>query len=134
MKRAVRKLRSGKARGVCCIQEEMVKAGGHTMVQWLKEVLDVAWKSGKTPPQEWREAIIIPIPKKGCKAECGNFRGISLLSVVGKVYARIVSDRVKVLTDELVMDHNQFAYIETHHVQLAICTLSLRRPIETMEG
>ena len=86
----------------CGIQVERVKAGGYTMVQWLK-VLNVVWRSGKTP-QEWREAIIIPIYKKGCRTECSNYRGISLLSVVGKIYARIVSDRLKVLTNALVMD------------------------------
>ena len=96
-------MKSGKAGGVCGIQVEMVKAGGYTMVQWLKEVLNVVWRSGKTP-QEWRDAIIIPIHKKGCRTECGNYRGISLLSVVGKIYARIVSDRSKVLTNALVMD------------------------------
>ena len=40
-------------------------------------VCDVALRSGKTP-QEWREAIIIPIHKKGCRADCGNYRGICL--------------------------------------------------------
>ena len=34
--------------------------------------------------------LIIPIYKKGCRTECGNYRGIGLLSVVGKIYARIV--------------------------------------------
>ena len=63
----------------------------------------MAWKSGKTP-QDRTEAIIIPIHKKDCRAECGNDRGISLLNVVRKVYARIVSDGVKILMDELVMD------------------------------
>ena len=68
----MRKLKKGESRG--CMRHSSrdgVKAGGHTMVQWLKEVLDVAWKSGKTP-QDWREAIIIPIHKKGCRVECGN--------------------------------------------------------------
>ena len=46
-------------------------------------------------PQELREAIIISIHKKYCRAECGNYRGISLLSVVGKIYARIVSKRLR---------------------------------------
>ena len=46
----------------------MVKAGGWTMMQWLKDVFDVAWRCGKTP-KEWREAIIIPIHKKGCRTE-----------------------------------------------------------------
>ena len=38
MERAVRKLKSGKAGGVCGIQVEMVKAGRYTVVQWLKDV------------------------------------------------------------------------------------------------
>ena len=103
VRRAIKKLKNGKAGGVCGIQAEMVKAGGFTMIRWLKEVFDVAWRSGRTP-QEWREAIIIPIHKKGCKAECGNYRGISLLSVVGKVYARILSDRLREETNGVVMD------------------------------
>ena len=68
----------------------------------------MVWRSGKTP-QEWREAIIIPIYKKGCRTECGNYRGISLLSVVGKIYARIVSDRLKIITNVLVMDDLELA-------------------------
>ena len=36
---------------------------GWTMMRWLKDVLDVAWRCGKTP-REWREAIIIPIHKR----------------------------------------------------------------------
>ena len=42
MERAVRKLKSGKAGGVCGIQVEMVvKAGGYTVVQWLKDIFDI---------------------------------------------------------------------------------------------
>ena len=33
VRRAVRKMKSGKAGGVCGIQVEMMKAGGYTMVQ-----------------------------------------------------------------------------------------------------
>jgi len=39
VKRAVRKLTSRKAGGVCGIHVEMVKVGGCTVVQWLKEHL-----------------------------------------------------------------------------------------------
>ena len=82
--RAVRKLKSGKAGGLCGIHVEMVNVGGYTVVQWLKDVFDIAWKCGKTP-HEWREAIIVPIYKKGSRDECGNYRGITILSVVGKI-------------------------------------------------
>ena len=42
-----------------------------------------------------RNAIIAPIYKKGSRKECGNYRGISLLSVVGKLYSSILVDRVR---------------------------------------
>ena len=35
---------------------------------------------------ETEEGNIVPMYKKGSRAECGNYRGISLLSVVGKIY------------------------------------------------
>ena len=79
----MRKLKSRKAGGVCGIQVEMVKAGGYTVMQWLKDIFEIAWNCGKTP-HKWREGIIVPIYKKDRRAECGNYRGIRLLSVVGR--------------------------------------------------
>ena len=42
VERAVRKLKSEKAGGVCGIKVEMVKAGGYIVVQWLKGIFDIA--------------------------------------------------------------------------------------------
>ena len=39
---------------------------------------------------------MIPVYKgKGCKSECSNYRGITLLSVPGKVFAHIILTRIK---------------------------------------
>ena len=35
---------------------------------------------------------------------CGNYRGISLLRVVGKIDARVVCDRLRLITDAVLMD------------------------------
>jgi len=35
---------------------------------------------------DWRNGVIIPLPKKGDMADCNNWRGITLLSVPGKVF------------------------------------------------
>ena len=49
--------------------------------------------------------IVVAIHKKGSKLECTNYRRISLLNVVGKVFAKkILNDRVKGLTEGSVMD------------------------------
>ena len=40
--------------------------------------------------------MIVPLYKgKGERSECGNYRGISLLSVVGKLYGRDLIERIK---------------------------------------
>ena len=44
----------------------------------------------------WRYVVIVPLYKgKGKRTECKNYRGISLLSMVGKIYAGISVDRVR---------------------------------------
>ena len=43
-------------------------------------------KNGKAP-RDWRR--VIPIFKKGCKLSCSNYRGVSLLSTVGKWFGKV---------------------------------------------
>ena len=44
--------------------------------------------------------MLVPVPKKGDLSCCGNWRGISLLDVVGKVVARILQDWLQHLAKE----------------------------------
>ena len=54
----------------------------------------MAFESGVVP-EDWRSAVIVPLYKgKGQRTECSNYRGISLLSMVGKIYAQILVDRL----------------------------------------
>ena len=41
-------------------------------------------------PQDWKRANVIPLFKKGNRHEINNYRPVSLLSVLGKVFERIV--------------------------------------------
>ena len=42
-------------------------------------------------PGDWGSTVIVPLYKdKGETTECENYRGISLLSVLGKIYAGIL--------------------------------------------
>ena len=55
--------------------------------------------------EDWRPAVIVPLYKgKGERNECKNYRGISLLSVIGKTYAGILVDRVRRVTGVLIVD------------------------------
>ena len=53
----------------------------------------MAFESGLMP-EDWRSAVIVPLYKsKGEKTECNNYKGISLLNVVGKIYEGILVDK-----------------------------------------
>ena len=55
--------------------------------------------------EDWKGAVIIPLYKgKGTRTKCETYRGISLLSIVGKVYASILIEQVKVITEEMIED------------------------------
>ena len=45
-------------------------------------------------PDEWRDAQITAIYKKGSKSEPDNYRGVSLTSVVGKLLKRLVKTEI----------------------------------------
>ena len=49
---------------------------------------------------DWCGACIVPLYKwKGDKCACSNSRGISLLSVVGKLFGRVLINRVRAGTE-----------------------------------
>ena len=98
----VRKLKNGKSAGIDGITGEMIKNGGEKVIDWIWKLCSRAFVEGVVP-KDWRRAVIVPFYKgKGVKGICKNYRGISLLSVVGKVYAGILVERVRRVTEELI--------------------------------
>ena len=65
---------------------------------------NMAFESGVVPEDCWSSVIIQMYKNKCERNECGNYRGISLLSVVGKIYAGILINRVWRVTGGLIDD------------------------------
>ena len=100
---SILRLKNRKAPGVCGVTGEMLKAGGGVVVEWLHKIMDLAWRSGSVP-MDWRRALIVPIHKKGSRTQCENYRGISLLSIPGKVYASVLEKRMRTITEGKVLE------------------------------
>jgi hypothetical protein len=99
--KAINQLRRDKAPGVCNITAELLRDTGMSTKVWLHRVISTVWEQ-ENIPQDWKKAIIIPIHKKGDRKECGNSRGISLLSVPGKVLTRVILNRIgKIINEKL---------------------------------
>ena len=49
----------------------------------------------------WDANVVTLCKNKGDRSECNNYRGISVLSIVGKVFARVVLKRLQVLAEQV---------------------------------
>ena len=93
-----------KAAGDDSITTEAIQACGEIGIQWLTAIFQKAWKERKVP-EDWQNAIVVPIwKKKGSKKDCSTYRGISLLSHVGKMYAKILEQSTRAKTEHLLSD------------------------------
>ena len=100
--RAIKGLKDGKAPGGDGIPAEVWKYGGANLSSRLHRCIIKIWEEGHVP-QAWKDANIVTIYKKGDRTECRNFRGISILSAAGKIFARILLNRLSShITPEVV--------------------------------
>ena len=101
VERAMIKLRNGKAAGNDNIVAELLKSGREAIVDWVTELVpkSVEDKTGATGVEN---AILVPLFKKKDRKICDNYRGISLLSVPGKVLALVLLERL--LIDPQLME------------------------------
>ena len=99
--KAIDRLASGKAPGSDGIPPDLIKQCKTTLLLPLHVVLCQCWQEGNVT-QDMRDAKIITLYKnKGERSDCNNYRGISLLTVVGKVFARVILIRLQRLAEQV---------------------------------
>ena len=92
--KAIKLLSSGKAPGSDAIPAEIYKAGGLPVAEKLTELFHIMWRK-EAIPQEFKDATIIHLFKRKWNPQvCDNHRGISLLSIAGKILARVLLNRL----------------------------------------
>ena len=94
IKKALKELQNGKAAGVNNISPEVMKVDLNITANMLYALFDKIWNEGEMP-NDWRCGLLIKISKKGDRAKCNNWRGITLLSVQSKVFTRVLLNRIK---------------------------------------
>jgi hypothetical protein len=99
IQQAIRAQKNGKAAGPDGINAESLKAATEVTAQQLHSIFHKVWTQ-ETFPQDWKEAHLVKIPKKGDLSKCENYRGISLLSVPGKAFNRVILNRMRAAVDE----------------------------------
>uniref|UniRef100_A0A8C4S0K5 Reverse transcriptase domain-containing protein n=1 Tax=Erpetoichthys calabaricus TaxID=27687 RepID=A0A8C4S0K5_ERPCA len=99
----VKKLVGGRALGVDEIRPEFLKALDVVGLSWLTCLCNIAWTSG-TVPLDWQIGVVVPLFKKGDRRVCSNYRGITLLSLPGKVYSGVLERRVRWIVEPRIQE------------------------------
>ncbi|KAK3559897.1 hypothetical protein QTP86_026171 [Hemibagrus guttatus] len=95
VRKALKRMKSGKAVGPDDIPVEVWKCLGEVAVEFLTSLFNRVLESERMP-EEWRRSVLVPIFKnKGDVQSCSNYRGIKLRSHTMKLWERVVEARLR---------------------------------------
>eukprot|EP00061_Rhincodon_typus_P013097 g39262.t1 len=75
------------------LKPRVLKETAEEIVGALLIIFQESLESGRVP-EDWKIAHVTPLFKKGLRQKTGNYRLISLTSVVGKIMESIVKDEI----------------------------------------
>lgn len=97
---AVKALINGKAAGLDSVKAEMLKYGGDSVKRALARLYNLIMKN-EIWPEQWQLGVITPIFKGGNKSNLDDYRNITVLSVISKVFEMIVNKRLMEWSEKL---------------------------------
>ena len=123
IQRVLETLRLGTPGGDC-LPAEFFRFGGEPMASSLCLLFN--WVIDHSAvPSSWGKALVVLLFKDGDRADPGNYRGISLLDIVGKVFCRVIVNRLETnlkmspeqggFTRGRGCEHNLFVLMQTLH-------------------
>ena len=125
---ALKECKNSKTPGIDEIPIELIKEGGILVQQNILKLLNRFYLEGVVVPEEWCKTLVIPIFKgKGDTGSCQNYRGISLIPHITKLYERILERRISLLVEPL-LGEEQHGYRNNRTV--TDLTFGLRMVIE----
>ena len=90
---AINKLKANKSPGIDNILKEVIKIGKKAIKGHLVNLFNRILDTGKYPAL-WSFGLIVPIHKKDDRAKVENYRGITSLSALGKMFTSILNNRL----------------------------------------
>jgi hypothetical protein len=126
--KAIKALVEGKSSGEDGIPPEVLKRCD--LDDMVLTFCNEALLNGNMPDQ-WSILNIVPIPKSGDLSQGGNYRGISLSSIVAKTFNRMLLNKIRPEVDNILRsNHNGFRVGRTTVSHI----LALRRIIEGVKA
>ena len=96
---AVKQLQNNKSAGLDNIKNEHIKSTSEVMIPIYTKLFNLIFDSAIIP-ESWSLGTIRPIYKKGDPVLPKNYRPITILSCLGKMFTSVLNNRLKVYSDK----------------------------------
>ena len=103
--KGIKQLNVGKSGGADHLLNKCFKHGVEVLLPYILKLFNVILELEHFP-KKWTDGLIVPLHKKGSINEPENYRGITLLNVFGKLFSRVLNNRL----DKWAVEYN--VYIE----------------------
>lgn len=91
--KAISNTKNGKAPGPDNIHSEFLKLLDEDGINWLTRIFNKIYKSGQI--RMWLKSIFVTPPKKSSAKQCSDYRTISLMSHLLKMFLKIIHQRIQ---------------------------------------
>ena len=121
---AVKKLKNNKACGSDRIYNEYIKSSVNILLPVYVKLFNMIYENGIIPI-DWTIGIIKPIYKqKGNREDPDNYRPITILSCLGKLYTSVLNNRLKIYSEaENVIGEEQIGFRENYSTMDGVFSL-----------
>ncbi|KAL4120153.1 hypothetical protein QTP88_012884 [Uroleucon formosanum] len=109
VKSAIKQLKEGKASGPDQIHSEFIRLLDDEKIKWITVIINSVYKSGIIP-EDWMKSEFIVLPKKSSAKTCGDYRMISLMNHLLKLFLKIIHKRIYRKCEGQIAS-NQFGFL-----------------------
>lgn len=95
----MKKLKHNKSAGIDGIRTETLKIDCNKLLSYLVTTFTSLFFNGSYP-EDWSTGIIVPIFKKGDPNSPSNYRGVTLVPILDKLYSFLLHERTAKWAEE----------------------------------
>ena len=133
VQRVMKKMSNKKSKGRDGIPQDCLLMGQEVLAAPLTKIINSSIVSGVFPDQ-WKEAIVVPILKKGDPKEMKNYRPVSCLVAASKVLEKVVCDQLTRFAEvHDILPNNQHGFRSGRSTMTALSSMQ-KQWIQNTEG
>ena len=117
-------IKTSKSAGHDRISGKLLRDAAEAIAPTLTAIFNASINTGIFP-DDFKIAIISPIHKSGSKTNCDNYRPISVLSTVAKIFERLITEQLETyLESNSILVEQQAGFRKKHSTQTSLLNIT----------